>query len=198
MYIIKNVTTYEIPLADLRIALKPNQQQDLDLICSRSIAEQSGDLKGALVKGSIKIVNKDGMAISNKFRLIPDLVNNSTVSSSNNQPEIIKEIRDLEKRINERQDLMMRKHMSSPKGLDEKTTENLNSVIEALKSLAGHSGSSQPGYQETEIDDKKAVDIQERVINRVAKDSKGSIKSEESKEKASIDKNVDELGDLLK
>ena len=193
MYLVKNVTAYEIPLHDLRIALKANQQQDLDMICARTIAEQSGDLKQALIKGQIKIVNKDGMAISNKFRAMPS----SSKSSSNNpQPEVIQEIRDLEKRLNERHDLMMRKHMSEAKPLDEKTTETLNLAIEALKSLAGQA-KALPAVQETQIDNGKAIDIQQRVINRVAKDSKGSIKTEESKEKSNINKNVDELGDLL-
>lgn len=194
MYLVRNITTYEIPLHDLRISLKANQQQDLDMICARTIAEQSGDLKQALIKGQIKIVNKDGMAISNKFKAMPTPSKNSVSNAP--QPEVIQEIRELEKRLNERHDLMMRKHMSEAKPLDEKTTETLNLAIEALKSLAGQPKASS-AVQETQIDNGKAVDIQQRVINRVSKDSKGSIKTEESKEKSNINKNVDELGDLL-
>jgi hypothetical protein len=196
MYIVKNVSNIEVPIEDLRMSLKSNQQQDLDMICSRSIAEKSGDLRKAIAKGYIKIVFKDGTLIGNKVR-VANSKKEPQIVPPTDQSGVLNELRQLEKRLNERHDAIIKKHLTEAKGLDSKTTETLNAAIDALKSLAGQSKDVSVKNEDESIDESKAIDIQKRVINRVAKDSKGNIRSDDSKEKSNIDKNIDELGDLL-
>ncbi len=187
MYIVKNVASYEIRLYELRISLKPNQQQDLDLICSRFIADQAGSLKESISKGEIRIVCRDGIGMKQApFSHAP----------GSGTKEIIQEMRDLEKRVTDRTDTIIRKHIGQNKTLDASSVDTLNEAIKALQNLVG--GVARPKETEEEpVPDGKVVDIQERVINRISKDAKSNIKSDDSKEKANIDKNIDELGDLL-
>lgn len=190
MYIVKNVSSYEVRLADLRIALKPGQEQDLDLICSRFVADQSGSLKGAISRNEIKIMCRDGIHIKMKpFEH----------AAATKNDEVIQEMRELEKRINERQDALIRKNLAGGKQIDDETMGALQSAIKALQGIATTGSTEKPQQKQSEIavPDDKVVDIQKRMIDRVSKDTKSNIKSSDSKEKSDINKNVDELGDLL-
>lgn len=75
----------------------------------------------------------------------------------------------------------------------------LQSAIKALQGIAttGSTEKTQHKQSEIAVPDDKVVDIQKRMIDRVSKDTKSNIKSSDSKEKSDINKNVDELGDLL-
>lgn len=195
MYRVRNVSKQEIALGDLKIALRPGQEIDLDMICSRYIAEQSVSLKVFLKKSMLKIISKDTPGIIKHTKEI--IV---TEKPSNNE-EILKELRDQEKRLIERQDLMIKKHLGeATKGLDPKAMEALQSAIAALQNIVVPTAAkveAKPVEAQGPIGDKTAIEIQKRTLDRLSKNVSGKISHEESKSKSNVDSNIDELGDML-
>lgn len=194
MYWIRNISNQEIALNDLRIALKRGQEIDLDMICSRYFAEQSFSLKHFIKKSMLKIVSKDEPNLSKK------IVHNERSASND---EIMKELREQEKRIIERQDALIKKHLgdANKSGIDPKTMENLQTAIAAMQAIAQSGGSTAaPKSQNvTEaVEDGTAVEIQKRTLNRLSRGTQGNIKQNETKSTSNVDSNIDELGDLLK
>lgn len=193
MYIVRNVSKQEIALGDLRIALKSGQQLDLDMICSRYVAEQSPSLKTFVSRGMLKIITKDTPGVIKEIKTV------TIIEKDVRNEDIRREIRESEQRIVERQDAMLRKHLGdvSKKGLDQNSLEALQQAITALQQIAGSKSGPSQSEKESSIDDVKAVDIQTRTIDRLSKNTQGKIKSEETKSQSSVDGNIDELDKML-
>lgn len=197
MYLVRNISNQEIALGDLRIALKPGQQIDLDMICSRYVAEQSPSLRVFLKKSMLKIVSKDTPTIVKQVH-VKEIVSEKQPAND----EILREMREQEKRLIERQELLIKKHLgeAAKGGIDPKAMEALQAAIAALQGIAGSGGAvAAPKQQkaEEEISEDTAVEIQKRTLDRLSKNAQGSIKHEESKGKSNVDSNIEELGDLL-
>lgn len=198
MYLIRNISNQEIALGDLRIALKSGQQIDLDMICSRYVAEQSPSLKVFLKRSMLKIVSKDTPFAGKQIT-----VKEVHVTTPPANEEILKEMREQEKRLIERQEILIKKHLgdaAAKSGIDPKAMEALQSAIAALQGIAVSGGPqtvSKSSDAGDAIEDGTAVEIQKRTLDRLSKNSQGSIKHEESKSKSNVDSNIEELGDLL-
>lgn len=196
MYLVRNTSTQEIALGDLRIALKPGQQIDLDMICSRYVAEQSPSLKVFLKKGMLRIASKD---VPNVIKEVHEV---RVVAAPQNNEEILREMREQEKRLFDRQEALIRKHLADPSkgGMDPKALEALQTAIAALQGLAaGGTVAKAPQRMEPQegLEEGTAVEIQKRTVDRLSKNAKGTIRHEESKAASNVDKNIDELGNLL-
>lgn len=200
MYLIRNISKQELALGDLRLSLKSGQQIDLDTICPRYVAEQSPSLKIFVSKNLIKIVSKDGAGVIETIR------ETRIVEKDNGHVEILKELKEQEKRLTERQDILIRKHLgeaTKTAGLDPQSIAALQTAIAALQNIAGGNALgtapavAKPQIEDDGIDEKQSIGIQKRTIERLSKNTQGNIKHEESKSKSNVDSNIDELGDLL-
>lgn len=194
MYIVENVTRYEIALGDLRAIIRPGKKEDLDRFAARYIVEQSSDLKIALKRGALRIVNKD-----NPYGFPEPQKPAKIEKSSPDQSEsIVKAMQEMERRLVERLNMQVEKHVGQ-KGLDDESINKLNEAIEAIKGIAGGSISapSKKDTQEYDVEDEKVVDIHERSINRLTKDAKSKIQHKEENKSSNADANISELEDLL-
>lgn len=189
MFMIKNVSKTEIEINDLHISIQPNRSVDLDMICSRQSAIQSLNLRAAISKGIIKIVRKDGVEFLPKDK-----------SAS----EIQKDMHDLEKRLTEKMNAQISKHIKS--GTEQQSNIDINgltSAVEQLNNIAKQLGSvqqvqqKQPSEEPSDMTNDKIVDIHQRAIGRMSKNVQGNIKHEETKSKSDVKKNIDELENLL-
>ena len=59
MFIIKNISTSDVVLDDLRIVLGPQKEIDLDKVAARTLTEYSPKLRLAVQHKKIRIINKD-------------------------------------------------------------------------------------------------------------------------------------------
>lgn len=59
MFVIRNITSNDVVLDDLRIILGPHKEIDIDRVCSRSVSEYSEKLRNAVSQKKVKVVNKD-------------------------------------------------------------------------------------------------------------------------------------------
>lgn len=196
MYIVQNITRNEVYLNDLRAIIFPGKQEDLDNFASRHVVEQSKDLRLALKRGGLRIVKKDNP-------------NNGIIESGNNNPppaqqspEVIKAIADMEKRLTENFNLKISKHVDNPQqgGIDSESMQKLQDAINALQNIAVQGGSTAKSVdQENSYDeeDPNVVDIHQRSINRLTKDTKSHIQHKKEQGKSNADSNIEELEDLL-
>ncbi len=194
MYLVKNVSSQEIALGDLKIALRPGQKFDLDTACPRYVLEQSRSLKFGVKKGIIKIVKKDGGG--------PITTKATKVSTSEkDNTDIIKaikeSIKESEKRMIERQNALAKRMEGSGQGLDESSVAALNQAIAALENISKGAVAPQQDTTEFDLPDEKAVEVHKRTIDRVTKNTKGNIKHSESKTESNVDDKIDELENLL-
>ena len=201
MYVIKNIGKYEIALGDLHICLRPGQSQDLDMICSRYTSEQSKSLKGAIRAGQVKIIHKDtngeAVIMDSKAQTLPQVDANE---------KILQEMQQLKKEMIDRQEAIARRQQaifeksSKDGGLDPQATEQLQAAIAALQAITGgQTNTVQPSKNDRDYDipDDKAVEVHKRTIERLSKNTQGTIKHEESKSKINVDDKINELEDLL-
>lgn len=198
MYLVENVTRYEIALGDLRAIIKAGKREDLDRFAARYIVEQSTDLKMAMKRGALRLVKKD-----NPYGIAEPQKQDKAERSSPDQSEtLVKAIQDMEKRLIDRLNSQVEKHVGQ-RGLDDDSINKLNEAIEALKGIAG--GAYSPAKQiekeqiekEYEVEDERVVDIHERSINRLTKDAKSKIQHKEESKSSSADANISELEGLL-
>lgn len=196
MYIVENMTRYEIVLGDLRAVIRAGKREDLDRLAARYVVEQSPDLRIALKRGALRLVKKD-----NPYDMTGVTKPSETTKEEDKQPDqIVKAMQDMEKRLIERLNSQVSKHVGQ-QGLDENSVEKLNAAIQALQGLAG-GGISVPKQSEAqdhkyEVEDEKVVDIHQRSIERLTKDAKSKIQHKEETSSSDADANISELEDLL-
>lgn len=185
-------------LGDLRASIRAGKQTDLDRIAARYVIEQSKDLRLALKRGALRLVQKD-----NPFG---DLTVSTKESNEGKPEEMMDALKQMEKRLIERLNAQVERHATGGKSqdttaLDPSSIDKLNAAIDALQRIAGNGGGApvqQP--QEEEIstdDDEKVVDIHQRSINRLTKGAKSNIAHKKESAESNVDKNIDELEDLL-
>jgi len=202
LYLIKNISRGELALGDLRLSLRPGQQQDLDMIASRYVSEQSNCLRVAIKTGRIKIIKKDGgIADIPKSKPRKVIRKNKTtiveVSTPRDDEAILGEIKQLEKRMAERQDILVRKHLKGETGESKINPEQVEALNAAIAALQGITGGFVPKEEEFHLADDQAVKIQEKTIERLTKEAKGTISHEEKITKSNVDSQIDELEELL-
>lgn len=197
MYIIKNISKQDLVLGDLRLSLRPGQQQDLDKISSRYVLEQSTSIKTGIKKRLIKVIRKDSSTSPPTSEAI------TTIVEKDSNEEVMKEIKALKKDLINRQQAIARQQQtaieSAGGGLGGDAMGQLNQAIAALQSVAQGGGGSVSEVKDDEFDlpDDKAVEVHKRTVNRLSKDTKGKITHSESRSNANVDSNIDELEDLL-
>jgi hypothetical protein len=195
VYIVQNMTRHEIALGDLRAIIRPGKQEDLDRFADRYVVEQSKDLRIAFKRGALRLVRKDnpfgGVATDPK----------PATPVKESQPDVMGALKEMEKRLTQRLDNQVEKHVGAGGGLDEDSVSKLNDAIAALQGLAqGGGGAVAQPHQETEeydVEDEKVVDIHERSINRLTKGAESKIQHKEETSKSDADANISELEDLL-
>lgn len=190
------MTRHEIALGDLRATIKPSKQADLDHFAARYVVEQSRDLRIALKRGALRLVRKDNPLGHAETQPIAQKA--KPVKTLDQSDDVMKALRDMEKRLGARLDNQVEKKVSSSGGIDEESANMLKDAISSLQGLAsGNISQKQDNTDEYEIEDEKAVDIHERSINRIVKGSESNINHSEEVGSSNADKNIDELEDML-
>lgn len=196
MYIVQNMTRHEIALGDLRATIKPSKQADLDHFAARYVVEQSRDLRIALKRGALRLVRKDNPLGNNETQPIAQKA--KPVKTLDQSDDVMKALRDMEKRLGARLDNQVEKQVSSSGGINEENANMLKNAIESLQDIAsGNISQKQNNTAEYEIEDEKAVDIHERSINRIVKDTESNISHNEELGSSDADDNISELEDML-
>jgi len=196
MYVVKNISTREISMPDLHIVLSPGDQIDIDMMCARFRSEQSFGLKQLIVGGYLKVIIRDdhrgGIQIKTPEAKMPE-----------DMPEYIPKNRDVLDAVKDMEEKLGKK-------IDEKIANSqqsqidpnlLNQALSALQALAS-GGVAAPQVPDkvinTEISDKKAVEIQQRMLNRKAINTESNVThTEQIVDNSDIKKNMDELEGLL-
>lgn len=183
------MTRHDVVLGDLRAIIRPGKQEDLDRFAARYTVEQSTDLRIAMKRGALRLVQKD-----NPFAQVhPDP---EPVAEKQNNEDVMSALKDMEKRLAARLDNQVQKK-SAEASLDDESIGKLNDAIAALQGIAVGGGIAPSQEEEIEIEDEKAVDIHERSINRLTQGAQSKIKSKEETGSSNAESNISELEDLL-
>jgi hypothetical protein len=108
--------------------------------------------------------------------------------------DVINSIKQLEEKLTKRID---EKVSHSQPAVD---VNALNQALAALQNLTAIVGNSQPQAQSQEakdVDQGKLVDIQKRMVNRLAGNAESKVKHEEQTTDKDVTKNIQELEGLL-
>jgi hypothetical protein len=194
MYIIKNITTYDITIPDLRITLTPDEKIDLDMVTSRYYIDQSSTLRGLFRANKLQCIIKDtGINTYEVHRQEYQPIIESPKPEANQQ-DVIDAVKKLEEKLAKRLDEKMQ---NSQPQID---MNAINQVLQTLQNLVGNNQQVASKPIETnakDIDDKKMVDIQKRTVNRLVNKTESSVKHDEQMSDRNINRNASELEDLL-
>ena len=192
MYMIRNVGAHEVALGDLRVTLKSNQKIDLDMICSRFIAEHSPSLKLAIKKGIIRILQKDGAETRRvEPRQIEPVKDDNIVTKE--------QLQEMEKRMTDTLTSQLRKlsQKEETSVVDPQSLAALAPLIEKLSQLVQGTPVANHKKEETEEIDEKLVDIHTRALDRMNRQVDGNIKHQEQTDQGNVVDRANELDGLL-
>ncbi len=188
MFVVKNITKHDVDIPELRVTLSPGHTIDLDMISSRFYIEQARSLRSLFSSKSLLCLNKDSGSINMQPSAIADQ------SQQNSSMDVINSIKQLEEKLTKRID---EKVSHSQPAVD---VNALNQALAALQNLTAIVGNSQPQPQNQEakdVDQGKLVDIQKRMVNRLAGNAESKVKHEEQTTDKDVTKNIQELEGLL-
>lgn len=180
MYIVKNIFGGTVMLNDIDIRLKPDEKVDLDALCDRDRLEKSTQLKRAIDKGFIEILEKSSM-----ISPVPQPV-------------------DFEARMEEalmrHMDKMVAQPSTGDQGIAGDLVKKLDDLIDTLKNSGGKFAGVNASNEELDIseeDEGKMVDIQTRVLKRLREKVTGSVAAQRGTSDSNVDEQADEISKYL-
>lgn len=192
MYIIKNVSTHDVTVPDLRVTLTPGEKIDLDMVTSRFYIDQSSMLRGLFRANKLQCIMKDtGVGGYEVYQ--PQIeVQQPVVDNSQSVIDVVKKLEEkLAKRLDE-------KVQNTQPQVD---INALNQVLQNLQAIVGQGSLSnvktQQNTQNTDIDDSKMIDIQKRTVNRLVNKAESKVTHDEQTTDKDVNRNLRELEDLL-
>jgi len=193
MYIIKNISTHEVTIPELRVTLAPSEKIDLDMVTSRFYIEQSRNLKAMFRVDKLKCIMKDDGNTSVKMAEVVYIDPNPLQPTPAN---VIDAVKDLEDKITKR---LEEKVANTQPQLD---MTAFNQALAALQNLVSSgnkntSANQQAQSKSEDVDDSKLIDIQKRTVNRLVNKAESNVKHEEQTTDKDVAKNISELEGLL-
>jgi len=195
MFFIVNKTKSIITISDLKLSLGPHQAIDLDRIISRNKTENSKFLKKAVARGKISIKRKDEVNNSTKIEMNFDGIDKNDMNDI--RKEIKKELKEGIKEISDEIKGQNTKDNNavSKEDLKEIMTQMMNMM---QQNQVQSQNITKENEEEVQIDDNTLSDIHSRAVKKITKNSEmKSINYKEEKIKDDINKNIDELENLL-
>lgn len=187
MFVVKNITKRELDIPELRVTLSPGHTIDLDMISSRFYIDQSRSLKSLFNSKSLLCLAKDSGVGSLQIKTNENIENDITSTT-----DVLSSIKQLEEKLAKRID---EKVSNSHANVD---VNALNKALAALQNLVIANSQPQAQVQENKsVDDGKLVDIQKRMVNRLAGNAESKVKHEEQTTDKDVTKNIQELEGLL-
>jgi hypothetical protein len=194
MFIIKNITTHDIEIPELRVTLAPNEKLDLDMVSSRFYIDQSRTLKFLFNSKKLECILKDD---GTKTLKVAEKKEDVANVHKNNPVDVIDAVKQLEDKLTKRLD------EKAAKQQPQVDMNALNQTLAALQTLVGNSQNmnqnASPKVDKiiVDVDDTKAVDIQKRTLNRLVNKAQSNVKHDEQITSSDVNKNVNELEGLL-
>ena len=193
MYIIKNISTHEVTIPELRVTLAPNEKIDLDMVTSRFYIEQSRNLKAMFRVDKLKCIMKDDGNTSVKMAEVVYIDPNPLQPTPAN---VIDAVKDLEDKITKR----LEEKVANAQPQVDMTA--FNQALAALQNLVSSgnkntSANQQAQSKSEDVDDSKLIDIQKRTVNRLVNKAESNVKHEEQTTDKDVAKNISELEGLL-
>mgnify|MGYP003473208947 FL=1 len=189
MYLVKNVSKFDISIPDLRITLAPGDQIDLDMVASRFYIDQSSSLRRAFGPNGLKCVYKNG---GGEASPLPEakIATTETPANKNDSVDVINAVKQLEEKLSKRLD----EKMSSQPQID---LNLLNQTLSALQGVVSQvSKPKEEVVEQKEIDDPRIVDIHKRTLNRLSSNLESNVRHEEQTTDNNVTKNIQELENL--
>jgi hypothetical protein len=192
MYIIKNITTNDVSIPDLRITLSPGDQIDLDMITSRFYIDQSSSLKGLFAAKKLKCLIKNDTSGMVQIKSAEAPAN---TDSYQDNISIIDTIKNLEQKLSKK----IEDKINSQQHIDGNA---LNQALVVMQGLLSQIAKNNPAEQKTttpvdDISETKAVDINSRTINRLTNNVQSKVKHESQTTDNNVKDNIQELEGLL-
>lgn len=188
MYLVKNVSKFDISIPDLRITLAPGDQIDLDMVASRFYIDQSSSLRRAFGPNGLKCVYKNG----GEPAPLPEakLITTEVPVSKNDSVDVINAVKQLEEKLSKRLDEKINSQPQIDMNLINQTLSALQSVVSQV------SKPKEEVVEQKEIDDPRIVDIHKRTLNRLSNNLESNVKHEEQTTDNNVTKNIQELENL--
>lgn len=188
MFVVKNITRHDVDIPELRVTLSPGHTIDLDMISSRFYIEQARSLRSLFSSKSLLCLNKD----SGSINMQP--VTATDQPQQNSSMDVINSIKQLEEKLTKRID---EKVSHSQPAVDVNALNQALAALQNLTAIVGNSQSQSQPQETKDVDQGKLVDIQKRMVNRLAGNAESKVKHEEQTTDKDVTKNIQELEGLL-
>ena len=195
MYIIKNNSSHEVTIPELRVTLSPGEKIDLDMVTSRFYIEQSRNLKALFRADKLKCIIKDDGITSAKM---PEVVYVDPAPNAPSPTDVMDAVKDLEEKLAKR----IEEKVANAQPQVDMTA--FNQALAALQSLVGNANiktnNAAPKKEDksnNDVDSAKLIDIQKRTVNRLVNKAESNVRHEVQTTDKDVAKNVSELEGLL-
>jgi len=204
MFLVTNSGKSSIVLADLNVELKPNQALDLHKVQTRVSPEKSKDLAAAMRRGAIKVLQHD-------VPTAPQVSQNIVVNEGVNEKELLENIKSLIKEELSNNLPKVNNNDSNSSELKEliellKKQQQSQLSVEQINQLIANVPSSaavitekvDTSAEESYIDEDKILQMHSKAMDKIAKNSKGTVEYSHQKiTDESLSNNINELEDIL-
>jgi hypothetical protein len=205
MYLIRNNTEGKVIIGDLNLILSYGEEKDLETLFSRDTIEKSDNLRKAMVprhKNSspaiILVTNTINPAPAHTsvpiiFHTAPD-----PVAKTGNDAALLAMEERIRKHMAEQMQQILLANQKKPATTDELALK-MDLILKAIASGNG-AATTKVASDETETfaDDDKMLDIHKRTIERLTKNSQGTIQSSKSESKdTGVEGKASELEGLI-
>lgn len=187
MYIIRNITNGKVIIGDLNLVLKQKEEKDLDRYYPRPLIDTSLNLRHAISKKFVELVQDD--------KVLPETEKEYIFPAAASPQLDQNAISAMEKRILS----ALSQEISGLKAQDGKVVEQkLDALLQALKSGSRPvSPADQSEEMDIGVDADKLLDIHARAIERISRNAEGHVSGKQEVVKSDVNDRADELDDII-
>lgn len=177
--------------------LGKGEQVDVDMVCSRYIAEQSAILKQNIRSGALRVIMKDDHRGTVQIKTAEYAPPPPPMVHKQDNSDVIDAVKQLEAKLEKRLEEKVTAAQQQQPQIDPAL---LSQALAAIQGLVNQAGKAVPSKEENPSEEvsERVVDIHKRTLDRLAGNAQSNVKhTEQISDNSSVQKNIDELEGLL-
>jgi len=176
MFLVANTTRDAITVRELNLHLGVKQAVDLHEVNLAMSPEKSGELRGYITSGAIKILKQDSKK-SKKLKESKKIVNNTIVNNTIDQEELVKSIAAMVKKEVDSQTKDNKEIMEALNGLSSLVQKQKSTVI--VQGQAQGEVVTKKKREELVLDNEDLIQIHKRSVDSMTKKAEGNLEYED-------------------
>jgi len=176
MFLVANTTKKAVIVKELNLHLGVKQAIDLHKVNLTIAPEKSGELRGYISSGAIKVLKQDSKK-SKKLKESKKIVNNTIVNNTIDQEELARNIAAIVKQEVSNQNKNNREIMEALSGLSSLVKNQKSTVI--VQGQAQGEVITKKKREKLDLDDETLVQIHKRSVDSMTEKAEGNLEYED-------------------